>query len=285
MKNNKIAFCIVFLLAVFAGVGTGYMPVYAQGESLSLTAPFPRIESALPGEGFKFTVDLKYTGDQPRTFNLNAVGPQGWTTYITSWDESIKISAITLDPAKPYLDEVKAVAIPPSSPAPKPGEYGLSFAASSGNITSNIMLTSVIKPTYSLVINAPTPGYNNQITAARTNSMPVTLKNTGTGELSNIRLSAENPPGWAIDFNPAVISSLAPGSSIDVEVNIKPPASSARNYFQVVFNARANEAQAMTSIGIGVSGPSGTWAWVGGVIGFLVVAGFVIIFIRSNRGK
>jgi uncharacterized membrane protein len=282
---KKVIRIIGFILVLVACLGViPVTPALAQ-DGITLIATFPRVESLTPESGFKFTVDLSYQGTQVRAFNLNTVGPSGWTTRITSYDGNTNISAITLDPAKPYFNQIKVITSPPLSVVPRPGEYKISVTAISGNISGNIELTAVVRATYSLVINTVPGRYDSEVTAGKDNNLAIELKNTGSGGVTNIKLTAENPGGWVINFEPGTINSLAPGASTEIKVTIRPPSSAARNYYQVNFIVEASETRATMNIGLQVSRPSGTWIWVGGAIAFLVVVGFVIVFLRLNRGK
>ena len=107
-------------------------PVLAQEETIELGATYPRIESAASDAVFKFTVDIVYRGDQARKFDLRASGPSGWTTYVTSGDESVRISVIKVEPGKYHHHQVKVIASPPPSFVTGPRDYRIILEARSG---------------------------------------------------------------------------------------------------------------------------------------------------------
>ncbi len=283
MKIFNKLFLLVIVTVLFAGAAPFGQAVFAQGGGLKLTTPFPRIESSTPRDGFKFTVALEYQGSQPEIFNLSAAGPVGWNTYITSWDEKINVSAITVDPAKPYENEVKVIAYPPQSVTSETGEYQVRLTAGSGDVLAEIVLTAVVKPTYSLVI---TPDeYDNKVYIGRDNTLDILLANKGSGTLTNIRLSADVSTDWVMDFKPSLIDALAPGSTAEIEVNIRPPESAGRYYYQINVTAEADEAEVMTGLGMQLVKQNGSWLWIGGAIVFVLIVGFIIVFLRLNRAK
>jgi uncharacterized membrane protein len=261
-------------------------PVLAQEETIELEATYPRIESVAPKAVFKFTVDLIYQGDQAREFELRTSGPSGWTTYVTSGDESVRISVIKVDPGKYRPHQVKVIVSPPPSVITWPRDYRIILEARSGAIWDNIKLTAVVMPTYSLDL-VPGPRFHREVTAGQDNILIfITARNTGSGELTNIRFSADKPHDLIVEFQPDEIDRLAPGSFQEIQVNIKPPASMADRYHNVKVIAQASQIRLITTIvGVRVEESKWLWGWVGGGIVLLVIAGFVIIFLRLGRVK
>lgn len=284
MKITRIA-CCLSLLMVGLGIALLTQPVLAQEEKIELEVTYPRIESTTPGANFKFTVTLRYRGSQARIFDLRATGPSDWITYITSSDENIKISAIKLDPNKYYPEQVRVIASPPPSTILEPGEYKIILEASSGVITDSIELTALVTPTYSMDLVLSRRAYYSKVVAGKDNFFSMSVKNTGSGALTNIRFSADKAEGWVIEFRPEKIDSIAPGSSEEVEVNIKPVAKATAEYYQVALIAEANQTRETVNIEVFVEKSEGTWIWVGAAVALLVIAGFTGIFLYLNRNK
>ena len=97
--------------------------------------------------------------------------------------------------------------------------------------------------------------------------------------------SADKPHDWIVEFEPDEIERLAPGSFREIQVNIKPPASMADGYYNMQVIAKASQIKQTIALGVRVEESTWIWAWVGGGIVLLVIAGFVIIFLRLGRGK
>ncbi len=112
----------------------------------------------------------------------------------------------------------------------------------------------------------------------------MSLKNTGTGVLTDTKFSASKPEGWLVSFKPERIGSMAPGNSEGFEVNIKPdPKAKYDNYYQVTLVAEASQTRKTMSISVFVAKPEGAWLWVGAGVVFLVVVAFTVIFLRFGR--
>jgi uncharacterized membrane protein len=283
MKISRILF---YMLLMTVALVTCLLStsVLAQEETIELDATYPRVESATPKAAFKFTVDLIYRGDQAREFDLRASGPSGWTTYVTSSDESVRISVIKVEPGnyRPY--QVKVIASPPPSVVFEPGDYRIIVEASSGTIRDSIELTAVVMPTYSLDL-VPGPRFHREVTAGRDNFFFITAKNTGSGELTSIRFSADKPHDLVVEFQPDEIDRLAPSSIQEIQVNIKPPTSTADRYYDVTLIAEASQTRQKTMMGFRVEESNWLWVWVGGGIALLAIASFTAIFLRLSRGK
>lgn len=127
------------------------------------------------------------------------------------------------------------------------------------------------------------PGwYRYEVTADKDNIFFLEIRNTGSQAISNIRLSSDKPEGWVIEFKPAEIDYLDSGSLQTVDVNIKPDRNTAKGDYRVTLIAEANEIRKVNSIWVTAKTAS-FWLWVWVVIASLIVAGFIVIFIRYGR--
>jgi len=283
MKIDRVV-CYLFLVTVALVACLPFSSVLAQEETIELKATYPRVENDPPEAIFKFTITLIYRGNQTREFDLRTSGPSGWNTYVTSSDESARVSVIKLEPNKSDPYQVKVIASPLPSTLLKAKDYTITLVASSGTIRDSIELTAVVMPTYSLDL-LPRSWYYRDVTAGKDNFFSITAVNTGSGELTGIKFSAHKPRDWIVEFQPGEIDKLAPGSSQEVEVNIKPSAKTADRYYDVTLIAEARQARQTTDVRVRVEGPRWIWVWVGAGIALLVIAGLAFTFLRLGRGK
>ena len=108
------------------------------------------------------------------------------------------------------------------------------------------------------------------------------VRNRGNKPINNIKLSVEPPEGWIIDIKPAEIVSLSAGSLYTVDVNIRPVGGAARKEYEVTFVAEATETRQVNTFMVTVE-PTSLWLWVWAGVGVLVIAGFVLIYLRFGR--
>ena len=259
-------------------------PALAQEETIELKATYPRLESAAPEAIFKFTVSLIYRGGQVREFGLRTSGPSGWNTYVTSIDESSRISIIRLEPNKSTPYQVKVITSPLPSTIVTSKDYKITLEAISETIRDSIELVAVVMPMYSLQL-LPRPYYYREATAGEDNFFTITVKNAGSGELTGIKFSAHKPRDWTVEFQPGEIDRLGPGCSREVEVIIKPASNTADRYHDVTLIAESRQAQQTTNVRVRVEEPKGFWMWIGGAIALLVIGAFTLIFLRLSRNK
>jgi uncharacterized membrane protein len=133
-----------------------------------------------------------------------------------------------------------------------------------------------------LTLNIVYDGFGT-ITAGQEKTVFLEVGNAGDSALTDIRLSADAPEGWTISFNPDVIDSLAPGSLQTVEVLLTTADNTAGGDYNIAIIAKAAETQRVTSIYARVKSSSLLWVGIGAGIGALLIAGFVVIFLRFGR--
>ncbi len=257
-------------------------PVLAQEETIELEATYPRVESGATEPVFKFSVSLTYRGGQAREFDLETSGPSGWSTHVTSSDGSARVSVIKLEPNRSDPYQEKVVASPLPSTIVKVRDYTITLTASSGTISDSIELTAVVIPTYSLILSH---SGRLEATVNVDNQVSLTVKNTGSGELTNIRFSAVRPQEWVVEFKPETIDRLAPGISQEIQLNIKPTSKTVDRYYMMTLIVDADETQYSRDLFMQVEESRGFWMWIGGGIGVVVIGAFIFVFLRFSRNK
>lgn len=134
----------------------------------------------------------------------------------------------------------------------------------------------------SLSVRSAEPGFN-RLTAGEDNLFLLAVRNTGQRTISEIRLSTLHPEGWETSFSEETVASLAPDTSRTIDVNILPPADAASGDQRISFVAEADDTREVTVFWVDVQAPQGYWLWIGGILGVVVVAGFVLVFLRLGR--
>jgi len=283
MKLIRILF-YVFLVIITSVVLLPSTLVLAQEETIELKATYPRLESATPEAIFKFTVSLIYRGGQAREFDLRTSGPFGWNTYITSINENSRISIIRLEPNEPTPYQVKVITSPLPSTVVTSKDYKITLEAISGTIRDSIELTAVVMPMYSLEL-LPRSLYYSEMIAGEDNFLNITIKNAGSAELTGIKFSAHEPRDWTVEFQPGEINKLAPGSTREIEVIIKPASNTEDRYYDITLVAESRQVQQTININVRVKELKFVWMWIGAAIALIVIGAFIFIFLRLSRNK
>ena len=283
MRTRSVACCVCSAVIVLAVLLLS-LPALAQEEEIELDATYPRVESEGPGSTFKFPVSLLYRGGEAREFRLQASGPAGWSTYVTSMDETIRVSVIKLEPDRYPPDQVKVIAIPPVSASQEIRDYTIALVASSGRLSNSIQLTAAVRPSYSLELVVPPISYQ-EVTAGEVSQASLTVRNAGSGDLTGVRFSVGEREDWTVEFRPDRIGRLAPGAWAEVEISFCTTAGLSAGYHWMTLVAEADQAQQTCLLSVRVAEPEGSWLWVGIGIAVVVVGAFALIFLRMGRAN
>lgn len=124
--------------------------------------------------------------------------------------------------------------------------------------------------------------YYNGISAGKDNRFFLELRNDGTRDLTNIRLSADAPSGWVVEYNPSVVAQIPAGSLQTVDINIRPAAEVEKRDYMINLIAEANELRKVQSIWVNVRSAT-YWPWIGAGVAAIVIAAFIFIFLRFGR--
>lgn len=133
------------------------------------------------------------------------------------------------------------------------------------------------------------PSLYQEIKPGGTVTLNVTVKNSGTRRIHNIRVSTDNPINWRSDILPDVIAALEPNREETVKLVIRPPADVGVGDFEVRIKTEAidqnRKVQSEDKIDrIHVSSPSSlrSTLWLLGLL-LLLVVGVVVFGIKLTR--
>jgi uncharacterized membrane protein len=286
MKRRLLAFgilmvCLMTLLPL--------SPALAQDDIIELTANYSKLEIT-SGASATFIIDVNYTGDVARVFDLTAAGPTDWTVSITPYyPREQQILNIRMEPPaegeSSSTQQIVVTTTPASYLTPEVGEYPITVEASSGELKSSIELTAVVTSvpaTYTLYLTTPDSVLSTTAQAGKDNYFTIAAYNNGTGAIENISLSTNKPRGWTVELSLTNIPSVAAGVYQTVDMNIKPPADAISGDYEIFVKATGTQASDELEIRVTVK-TSSLWGWVGIGIIVLVIAGLAVIFLRFSR--
>lgn len=125
--------------------------------------------------------------------------------------------------------------------------------------------------------------YYKEVTRGKDNALFMEIRNYGTNEVNNIRFISNKPTGWLVEFNPESLDRLVAGSSHTIDIKVVPPSHADKGEYNLTFIAEADETRTATSTMLRVDGGVSTWLWVGVGVGVLMLAGFIIVFLRFGK--
>lgn len=128
------------------------------------------------------------------------------------------------------------------------------------------------------------PGYYyKEVVAGKNTALFMEVRNNGNTAITDIRLNADKPQEWVVDIIPDSISHLSAGSSQTVDISVVPAPNSPSGEYTITLLAEATETRTAVSTTLIVKSDSSLWQWIGIGVAGLVVAGFVIIFLRLGK--
>lgn len=134
-----------------------------------------------------------------------------------------------------------------------------------------------------LVIRFSPNSYPYLVNAGEDNVFYLEVENDSTQDIANIRLHADAPRGWMIEIAPENMGLLAPGKVRTFDATVRPPARADKGNYQITFVAEGEGKRGVLTTSVRVERSSSVWLWVGIGIGIAVVAGFILVFLRTRR--
>ena len=222
---------------------------------------------------FTFNANLKNRTADKQQYAFMSNSPRGWTVTFKA-----NYQAVTSVVAEP--NSTQAIGIEIKAPEKiAAGKYTIPVNASSGSSSTDLELEVVITGSYSMELNTPTGLLSSDITAGESKQLDLVIVNTGSSELSDIKLEAAAAVNWTVTFNPIKVDKLPAGQSTHVYATIKADKKAIPGDYQATFEAKTPEVSSKISFRFSVETPM-LWGWVGVLI-ILVALGSVYHLFRK----
>jgi uncharacterized membrane protein len=201
---------------------------------ITLTTTTPTLTGASDAT---FTFDLTLTNGsaQDQTVSATATGPADWTV-------AAKLSAAQAASTVVKAGSTTTITVtaePP--PDAKAGQTILDVNANVGGQTINQKLGVEITGTFALTLSTPNQLVSARGSAGSATTQQIVVRNTGTGPLQNVALTATQPTNWTVTFDQATIPVIQPGEGgqVTVTATITPTGEAVTGDYQVTINAAA----------------------------------------------
>ncbi len=222
---------------------------------------------------FNFEAVLKnYTADK-QMFALVANAPRGWNVSFMA--DYKKVTSVELTPNN--TSRVNIEIDPPDMIEAR--SYKIPVRAIAGSVNTQLDLEVVITGTYSVQLSTPSGLLSASITAGEQKKIELEVKNTGTADLTDIKINPETPINWEVTFEPQTVDRLTPGGSATVYATIKPSKKAIAGDYAVTAEAKTPEASSKAAFRISVKTPLLT-GWIGILI-IIAAAGSVYYLFRK----
>jgi uncharacterized repeat protein (TIGR01451 family) len=248
----------------------------ATGE-VTLVTDFPSLKGP-SSQNFKFNLTLKNDTAEDLTYSVNAQGPTGWTVEATLTGQSQAASAII------KAGSTSGVTVSAQPPAGAPaGTYDIQVVAVAGERNINGALKVEVTGSYNLALSTADGRLNGHGAAGSASPLAVTVTNSGTAAITNVKLTASPPSGWDITFEQDTIASLEPGVPVTVNAQVKPSADAIAGDYNITITATGDQSTRDSMEIRYTVETSLLWGVIGAALIVAVAAGIWWVFQRFGR--
>jgi len=265
-----------------AGTTSVSLPLQVRVEAnatgdLTINTDFPSLRGP-SSQTFNFNLTLKNDTAEDLTFSVNAQGPAGWTVTANLTGQSQAASAIVKAGS---TSGVTVSATPAAGTAA--GTYDLQVVAVAGERNISGSLQVEVTGSYDLAISTEDARLNGHGAAGNASPITVTVANSGTAAVTNVKLTATAPTGWDVTFAQPTIDSIGAGQTVTVDATVKPSGDAIAGDYTITMTA-AGDQSTRDSMDIRYTVETSLLWGVIGVALIVVVAGAIWwVFQRYGR--
>jgi uncharacterized membrane protein len=245
---------------------------------VTLTTDFPALRG--PSDvTFPFNLDLSNDTPEDLTFVVEAQAPEGWEATTTVTGQEQAASALVEAGANVGI---QVEVTPPENVAA--GTVTIPVTAVSGSRQISAELTVEITGSYAMTLSTPGDRLNVNGAAGSEIRQVIEVENSGTSPLEGVQLTASNPSGWSVRFEPAEVPAIpAGGQPAQVTAIITPSGDAIAGDYQVTITASSDTAASETlALRVTVE-TSLLWGLIGVALIVAVLAGLWWVFQRYGR--
>lgn len=186
-------------------------------QRLGLEAELPVLKGP-PTSSFRYRVTLKNESDRDLLVSLEYEAPKGWQVTFTPAFSSQQVTSLPIKAGESKDLDVE-VSLPKDT---KADTYGLTLRAVAGEAKAELGLTLEVTGRPQVRFSTKEGRLSGQVVAGRENPVKLLLKNEGSAPAKDLSLSAFEPSGWEVKFEPDKLEILEPGQEQEVTARIKP---------------------------------------------------------------
>ena len=246
------------------------------GGEVALTADVPA-RSGTADDTFDYTLELSNDTPQQLTFELQAMGPRGWTVTIEASGQA-GATSVTVDARGSETISVQAT--PPAQVTE--GSFPLRAEAVAGEQSAAIDLAAEVTGRVEMELTTPDERLNTTASAGSPQELDVLVNNLGTAPLVDLSLSGSGPSEWEVTFDPATLQQVSPGDSVAATAVITPSANAVAGDYVVTLSATGEGIDESVDIRVTVETPP-IWGIVGIALIVLTLVALGWVFRRYGR--
>lgn len=222
---------------------------------------------------FTFNAKLANQTAEQQLYALMADAPRGWNVIFRANGKQATSAQVEAN----KTDNVTIEITPPANVAA--GSYKIPVRATTGSTSSDLELEVVVTGSFQMDLTTPRGLLSSSLTAGDTKRIDLVVRNTGSAELKEVKLSSSKPVDWEVSFEPATIELLKTGDIANVQAVIKASKKALPGDYITKVTATTSEVNATADFRLTVKTPM-IWGWLGVII-ILVVFGVVFYLFRK----
>lgn len=228
-----------------------------------LTAKQPNMQGNA-NASFTFNAEVRNRTADVQLYALRADVPPGWNAAFKTGGR--QVTSVQVEPN--HTENLTVEIDPPD--AIEAGSYKIPVSAVTRETSATVDLEVVVTGSYNLELTTPTGLLSTSVTAGDDRRVELLVKNNGSAELKNIKLSSAAPVNWEVTFDPREIGKLEAGRSVPVYATIKADKKAIAGDYVTNIEAKTPEVSSKASFRVSVK-TSVLYGWVG----ILIIAGVV----------
>jgi len=199
--------------------------------SLKFEVELPTLRGA-PDTTFRYNVTLKNEGAEDLSVNLVAEAPPEFQVSFKLTGQDVTSIPVNANESKRLSVEARAFTAVPA------GAYQIKVLAQGGVAQATTTLTAEVTGQPELTITAPDGRLSGQAYVGSKTPFKLFVQNTGSAPARNIELSASQPTGWSVEFEPKQIAEIPAGQQVEVTAHVQPARQAVAGDYIVTFRAR-----------------------------------------------
>jgi len=269
--------------------GNYHFEIAAEGRDSKFTLPLdltvgdtlpPKLtmKSDLPilrgssSSNFEYKLKIKNEGGGDAVVRVDAQSAPGFQVKFTEEYGSQELTSFPLKAGDEKTVTAK-LSLPQST---KAGTYPVMVAASTGDVEAKTELGAEVTGQAKLLLTGSGERLSAQAIAGEGSPVEMTLTNTGSAAARNVKVSASEPSGWKVAFDPATVDLLAPNANQTVKATITPSNKAIAGDYMVTVSAAGDGVNASSDFRVTVR-TSTMW----GIVGVLVIAAALIVLVLA----
>jgi len=244
--------------------------------SLAFDVDLPTLKGK-PSSTFRYSATLKNEGDEDLSVNLLADAPQGFTVTFELSGQEVTSLPLEANRSKRLSIEVRPFAEVAA------GTYPITVRAQGDNAEATLSLTAEVTGEPDLTVTAPDGRLSGRAYAGDETPLKVIVRNTGSAPARAVKMSASEPAGWSVEFEPKQIDEIPAGEQVEVTAKIRPADKALAGDYIVTVRARPeNSSSASAEFRITVL-TSTLWGVVGVALIAVAVGVVALAVLRFGR--